>query len=89
MPVKEVLVSVTSKGQITLPVEVQRRLGIRPHDKVSLAIDTETNQVQLRPAAFTLDAVFGSVTPATGTEELSRTNRQIWNERADQELEGE
>jgi AbrB family looped-hinge helix DNA binding protein len=87
MPVKELLATVTSKGQITLPVEVQRRLGLGPHDKVAFAIDTETNEVQLRPATFTLKAVFGSVTPPTRTEDLSRINRQTWDDRVKREVE--
>jgi bifunctional DNA-binding transcriptional regulator/antitoxin component of YhaV-PrlF toxin-antitoxin module len=87
MSVKEVLVSITSKGQITLPVEVLRRLGLRPHDKVSFAIDTETNEVQLRPVTFTLEEVFGSVAPPTETAELSPINRQVWDDNFDEEVE--
>jgi AbrB family looped-hinge helix DNA binding protein len=88
MSVIELLGTVTSKGQITLPVEVQRRLGLGPHDKVTFAIDTESNEVQLRPAAFPLQAGFGSVTPPTRTEDLSRLNRQVWEAKTHTDLEG-
>ncbi|MCL4543761.1 MAG: AbrB/MazE/SpoVT family DNA-binding domain-containing protein [Chloroflexi bacterium] len=45
---KEFLSSVSPKGQITLPVEVRRRLGIKPKDQV--VIDLEQDSVRIRPA---------------------------------------
>jgi AbrB family looped-hinge helix DNA binding protein len=36
---KELLASVTTKGQVTIPVEVRRLLGIAPHDKVAFVVD--------------------------------------------------
>lgn len=44
---KEFLSSVSPKGQITLPMEVRRRLGIKPKDQV--AIDLEQDSVRIRP----------------------------------------
>ena len=31
--------SVTTKGQVTIPVEIRRRLGVRPRDKVAWVVE--------------------------------------------------
>lgn len=51
--------SVSPKGQITLPIEVRRRLGLKPKDKVTIQV--EGDEVRLLPASFTLDTAAGSV----------------------------
>jgi antitoxin PrlF len=56
---KEYLGSVSSKGQITLPVEVRKRLGIKPGDKVALSIEDET--LVVKPAQSGLRAGFMSI----------------------------
>jgi antitoxin PrlF len=38
---------ITSKGQITVPVEVRRLLGVRPGDK--LLFESDSNGVRIRP----------------------------------------
>ena len=38
---------VSSKGQVTLPVECRRALGVRPHDRV--AIQLEDDKIVIRP----------------------------------------
>ena len=65
--------TLTSKGQVTIPVEVRRRLGLRPHDKVAFRI-TETG-VELVAESMTLEETYGSV-PAL-KEPLSETE---WRE---------
>jgi AbrB family looped-hinge helix DNA binding protein len=47
--------SVTSKGQVTIPVAIRQLLGVAPHDKVAFVV--EEDQVKLAPA--------GSVTART------------------------
>ncbi len=86
MPVKELISTVTTKGQITLPAEVQRRLGLKPHDKVAFAIDTERDEVTLHPVAFPLQAVFGSVAPATRTEDFQAISREVRAEKIEDEV---
>ncbi|MCC7352828.1 MAG: type II toxin-antitoxin system PrlF family antitoxin [Anaerolineae bacterium] len=36
---KEVFSTITSKGQVTIPVEVRRLLGVEPHDKIAFVLD--------------------------------------------------
>ena len=40
---------VTSKGQITIPIEIRRALGVGPGD--SLVFDNDSGNLQVRPAA--------------------------------------
>ena len=41
---------ITSKGQITVPHEIRRRLGVRPGD--SLLFEDEDGAVRVRPVRF-------------------------------------
>lgn len=56
---KEFTATVTHHNQVTLPVEVQRVLGITARSTVIFAI--EEDQVRLLPATFTLESAAGSV----------------------------
>ena len=38
---KEIVSTVTSKGQVTIPAEVREYLGIKTHDKIAFVIDQE------------------------------------------------
>ncbi|MBI2864482.1 MAG: type II toxin-antitoxin system PrlF family antitoxin [Chloroflexi bacterium] len=38
---KEILSTITSKGQVTIPAEVRRHLGVNTHDKIAFVIETE------------------------------------------------
>lgn len=86
MAVKVVLATLTSKGRITVPVEVQRRLGLKPHDTVAFAIDTDTDEVILRPAAFPLAAVFGSIQSLTDTDDFKAISREAQDQKAAEEV---
>ncbi len=65
---KQIVTTMTERGQVTVPVEVRRLLGLKPRDKVAFTIDDD--HVQLMPVRFTLESAFGSVSPATSTDEL-------------------
>lgn len=58
---KEVISTVSSKGQVTIPIDVRRLLGVGAADKVAFVV-TDEGKVELRPARFTLESVLGSVT---------------------------
>ncbi len=62
---QELSTKLSSKNQVTVPAEVRRELCIGPHDRMSFVI--EDGVVTVRPAAFTLESVFGSVEPLPGT----------------------
>ena len=58
---KEVLTTLTQRGQVTVPAEVRRILHLKPNDKVAFRI--EDDQVRLVPVKFTVETAFGSVKP--------------------------
>jgi AbrB family looped-hinge helix DNA binding protein len=71
-PAKELLSTVTRKGQVTIPVEVRRALGVQPRDQVAFVM--EDDQVRLAPrkggvVARTAGALKGPE-PLRGAEEL-------------------
>jgi antitoxin PrlF len=53
--------TITSQGQVTIPAEVRRKLGLTKREKVTFLI--EDDRVELVPTRFTLESVFGSVEP--------------------------
>ena len=60
--VKELLATVTSKGQVTIPVEVRDSLGLQHGDKVAFVI--EDRQVVLRRAGSVVAATAGALRSA-------------------------
>lgn len=64
---KEVLASVTRKGQITLPVEIRRSLGIKQGDKVAVSLaavsEGEAPRVILKPVSSVAEMTHGAVPP--------------------------
>lgn len=52
---REFLSSVSPKGQITLPAEIRKRLGIKPKDKVAIGVDGDL--MTIRPVG---DDSFGA-----------------------------
>ncbi|MGH2347651.1 MAG: AbrB/MazE/SpoVT family DNA-binding domain-containing protein, partial [Chloroflexota bacterium] len=56
---RQITTTITQRGQVTIPAEVRRRLGVGPRDKVAFTIDDDG--VHLLPAPFTLESAFGSV----------------------------
>lgn len=58
---KEIVTTITQRGQVTVPAEVRRLLGLKPRGKVAFAIDE--GQVKLVPARFTLESAYRSIRP--------------------------
>lgn len=50
--------SLTSKGQVTIPVSIRKALGLKPHDKVAFRMDNGT--VRIERARSVLDS-YGKV----------------------------
>jgi antitoxin PrlF len=68
----EFTATMTSKGQVTVPVEVRRRLGLKASDKLTFTIVGDEMRVRSPRAA--LEAVLGSIKqlPGTTTEDIER-----------------
>jgi len=69
---------VTRKGQITLPVEIRRVLGIKEGDKVELSLsDAGQALVILRPVRSIAEATFEAVTPRKRPEDFQELRREF------------
>jgi len=78
--VKAIVTTMTQRGQVTVPAEVRRLLGLKPRDKV--AFEIEDDKVQLAPVKFTLESAFGSVKPHTRTADFKGISRAARDEKA-------
>ncbi|HXG36150.1 MAG TPA: AbrB/MazE/SpoVT family DNA-binding domain-containing protein [Dehalococcoidia bacterium] len=81
---KEISATVTQRGQVTIPAEVRRLLGVKPGDKVAFVI--EGHQVGLRPVRFTLESAFGSVKPLAKTVDFKAMIQMAKEEKVQRDL---
>jgi len=79
---KEILATITQRGQVTIPAEVRRLLAVKPKEKVAFRI--ERDQVRLVPADFTLESAYGSVTPRKRPEDFEAAIREGMDQHADE-----
>lgn len=80
--------TITQRGQVTLPVEIRRKLDVNPGDRVEFTI--EGDQVTVRPVKYTLESAFGSVPPLSEPmdfEEMIRTAKEDRAERLMRKLQ--
>jgi AbrB family looped-hinge helix DNA binding protein len=86
--VKQTLTIVTRKGQITLPIEIRRELGIKEGDKVAVflvdAVDGEQPKVVLKPVRSVAELTFGAVPPRKHPLDLDKMRRMFEEETAKQ-----
>ena len=83
---KELLSVVTRKGQITLPAELRKSLGIREGDKVALSLaGPDQGQICLRPVRSVAELTFGVVTPRKQPEDFEEL-RQRFEEGSAEEM---
>jgi AbrB family looped-hinge helix DNA binding protein len=73
----------TRKGQITVPAEIRKALGIEIGDKVGITLDTQNGSLRatLRRVGSIADMTFGSVTPRKRPEDFHEL-RQMFMESA-------
>ena len=62
---KEIISTITRKGQVTIPVEVRKYLGLKAHDKIAFVLD-EQGGVQLKAPNY---PTVSSLRGAAGTLE--------------------
>jgi antitoxin PrlF len=54
------MTTVTSKGQVTLPVEARRRLGLKPGSRLEIVV-TDDDRLEAIPVAESLSSLKGMV----------------------------
>jgi AbrB family looped-hinge helix DNA binding protein len=64
---RESVVTVTTKGRLTLPAAVRRQLGIDAGDRVSVVIDDD-NGARLRPIEHDITSIRGLIPAPPGLE---------------------
>jgi antitoxin PrlF len=73
---------ITSKGQVTVPLEVRRMLGVRAGDK--LMFENDENGIRVRPvrsqSAFSKYRGIGNPGIGSGRKNISRWLREIRGE---------
>ena len=57
----DLLSSVSPKGQVTIPVEIRRLLGVKPKDRVAFRV--VEGHVQIHPVGAALDELYQAVRP--------------------------
>lgn len=67
--------TLTQKGQVTIPVEIRSRLGLKPKDKI--LFEMEGDEVKLRPAPSRLLKGYGAVAPRKRPENWKRVRSEI------------
>lgn len=82
---RHILASVTERGQVTIPSEIRRLLGVGLRQKVAFEIDGD--QVRLVPAGPSLEDVFGAVAPLKGPEDFDQRYRDALDEKAERTVE--
>lgn len=82
---KEFIATVTSKGQVTIPVELRERLGISAQDKVVFRL-VEDHKIEIEPLPMSLEEVFGSVAPLNRPEDFDDIHRIAQEEREEKLL---
>jgi AbrB family looped-hinge helix DNA binding protein len=77
------ITTLTQRGQITLPAEIRRILGVSAKDQIAFAV--EGADIRLVPLSFTLESAFGSVPalPGTTTEDFSDQIAEAVEEQAE------
>jgi AbrB family looped-hinge helix DNA binding protein len=81
----ELTTSMTRKGQVTVPIQVRRLLGLKPRDRVSFIVGDDG--VRIERAASGLDAIAGSVKPRKRPEDFKELRRVATQEAAQRALE--
>ena len=57
------IATISSKGQITLPAEARRQLGIHPHDPVVVELEKDAIMIRPAPDIFKYKGVLGKALP--------------------------
>ena len=75
---KDMFSSVSPKGQVTIPAEIRRLLGVGPRDKVAFRVDD--GKVRIMPARYNVESLYGSVMPLKRPEDFKELRRRAKEE---------
>ncbi len=55
-----IVTKLSSKNQVTVPVEIRKALGVKAHDNIEFIVNDQ-GAVELQQPKYTLESVLGSV----------------------------
>lgn len=64
---RELISTITGKGQVTIPKTIRRQLGVERSDKVAFILH-DSGLIELRPARYTLESLRGIIPALPGRE---------------------
>jgi AbrB family looped-hinge helix DNA binding protein len=72
--------TLTTRGQVTLPAEIRKMLGVQPRDKVTFEV--EGTDIRIVPSTFTVASVRGSVPALAQARPLAEIEEIAGNDHA-------
>lgn len=82
---KRILLNLTRRGLLKLPVEVQKYLGIQPESQLQLIL--ADGKAYLEPMTMSLEEVFGSIELAEPGKDLDQIIEEAKEEHVERFLE--
>ncbi|MBI4287880.1 MAG: type II toxin-antitoxin system PrlF family antitoxin [Chloroflexi bacterium] len=76
--------TLTTKGQVTIPIDVRKALGLKPRDRVKFTLEQDGARIQRAKSA--LEAGFGAVKPRKKPEDFKELRRMAMEEVAERAL---
>jgi antitoxin PrlF len=71
----ELETTVTQKGQVTIPAEVRKALGLKPRDKVTFELEGEVARIKRAPSK--IGRWYGAVTPIERPEDFRKIREEF------------
>ena len=75
MTMQEFEATLTEKGQVTIPLEIRRLIGLQPRDKVRFEVEGDV--VKIRRASSRLLAGYGAVPPLKKPEDFQKLREEF------------
>jgi AbrB family looped-hinge helix DNA binding protein len=69
--------TVTSKGQVTIPVEVRNQLGLAAGDRIEFILNDETGRYEVVPATRSVTALKGIIRKPVNPVSIEDMNAAI------------
>jgi AbrB family looped-hinge helix DNA binding protein len=69
--------TVTSKGQVTIPVDVRNRLGLESGDRIEFSFNETTGRYEVFPATRSVSSLKGIVKKPVSPVSIEDMNRAI------------
>jgi bifunctional DNA-binding transcriptional regulator/antitoxin component of YhaV-PrlF toxin-antitoxin module len=82
---KRIILHLTRRGQLNLPVEAQRYLGAKPESQLQLIL--KDGKAYLEPVTMSLEEVFGSIQLAEPEKDLDKIIEEAREEHTERFIE--